>query len=79
MSLFMKGDWLPLMCFIGAILSKVCETKFSNASYVILLPVLKYVMRLSLYFSLSKHYQNLWLLLFEACFKNGNHHFMKVR
>ena len=35
MSLFMKRDWLPLiyLCFVGAILFKACEIKFSNASY----------------------------------------------
>ena len=35
MSLYMKGDWLPLMYFyfIGTILPQVCKTKFSNASY----------------------------------------------
>ena len=44
----MRGDWFPLMCFcfIGAILPKVCKTKFSNVSYDIFLPVLKQVMRL---------------------------------
>ena len=41
MSFFIKGEWLPLMqlCFLGAFLSKVCKTKFSNASYDIFDPI----------------------------------------
>ena len=61
-------------CFTDAILSKVCKTKFSNTSFEVLLPVLKYVMR----FPLNSYYHNvlsldLWIyvaFVFDTCFKN---------
>ena len=69
-----EKNWLPVMyfCFIGAILSKVCKTKFSNTSYNIFSRIgigyetFREFLIMKMFIVTILEY--LQLLFFEACF-----------